>query len=163
MRATAVRVRQLGGPPPLSEDLDILVRTMKGHIHLLATEIRVQASRLPAEAGPARCALAGAAEAERRLRAALPRLFDTPEARYTRALKVRAVDRVALRAPREPHAPAGHLDHRTRSRTPPGCTPSSAPAPSWPDSDRGGNGLTEPGARRRAGRPRVGHAPRSIT
>ena len=43
-----------------------------------------------------------------------------------------------------------------------GRTSRSAPASSWPDSDRGGIGLGEPGARRRADGPRVEHGPRSI-
>ncbi|MET8507545.1 DUF6415 family natural product biosynthesis protein [Streptomyces sp. NPDC004787] len=68
MRETARRVLETQGAPSSMEELDLLIRTMRGHIELLVPEISTLVAAAPPGDGPAICARIGAAEAVRRLR-----------------------------------------------------------------------------------------------
>ncbi|WP_435601588.1 DUF6415 family natural product biosynthesis protein [Streptomyces sp. C10-9-1] len=67
MRDSARRLVNLGGPPPLAEDLDTLSETLRGHIRLLVPEIRAAIRTAPMGDTTAAIAQIGIDEAWRRL------------------------------------------------------------------------------------------------
>lgn len=66
MRATARRAHNLRTPPP-AEDLRLLLSQLRGHLELMIPEVEERADREIHEAVLRYCALAGVAEARRKL------------------------------------------------------------------------------------------------